>query len=176
MGIFDEFKRLAHPCEDEEDDGFYNDYEEQEAPERPEYTERRERRAERPERSERRERRSESMDNVSSFSGSERRSSNVVNIRANTQLQVVVVKPEKYEEAAAIADHLRERRTVVLNLEKAPKDVARRLLDFMSGVAYAIEGRIKPVAISTYLITPFNVDIMGEDLMDTLGSNGVHFR
>ena len=173
MGIFDEFKRLAHPYEDEEGDGFYDDYENQESPEHPE---RRERRSERTERPERRERRSESADNVTSFHTAERRSSNVVNIRAKTQLQVVVVKPEQYEEAAAIADHLRERRTVVLNLEKTPKDIARRLLDFLSGVAYANEGRIKPVAISTYLITPFDVDIVGEDLMDTLGNNGLRFK
>ena len=63
----------------------------------------------------------------------------VVNIHATTQLQVVLVKPEKYENASEVADHLRDKRTVVLNLEKTEKDVARRLLDFLSGVAYAQE-------------------------------------
>ena len=105
---------------------------------------------------------------------SDRRSNKVVNIRAATQLQVVLVKPEKFEDASAIADHLREKRTVVLNLESTNKEIARRLLDFLSGVAYANEGKIKKVAISTYIITPYNVDILG-DLIDELENNGLYF-
>ena len=105
-----------------------------------------------------------------------RRSSNnkVVNINATTQLSVVLVKPEKFDDASAIADHLREKRTVVLNLESTNKEIARRLLDFLSGVAYANEGKIKKVAISTYIITPYNVDILG-DLIDELENNGLYF-
>ena len=98
----------------------------------------------------------------------------VVNIHTTTQLQVVLVKPERFENASEIADHLREKRTVVLNLESTNKDVARRLLDFLSGVAYAQEGKIKKVAISTYIITPYNVDILG-DLIDELENNGLYF-
>ena len=64
--------------------------------------------------------------------------------------------------------------TVVLNLEKTQKDVARRLLDFLSGVAYAQEGKIKKVALQTYIVTPYNVDIMG-DLIDELENNGLYF-
>ena len=78
------------------------------------------------------------------------------------------------KDASAIADHLREKRTVVLNLESTNKDIARRLLDFLSGVAYANEGKIKKVAISTYIITPYNVDILG-DLIDELENNGLYF-
>ena len=167
MGIFDEFKRLAHPYEDEDADGF-NDYED-DAPET-EHRPRVERSAERRER-----RPVEPAGNVSSFNEAERRSNKVVNIRANTQLQVVLVKPDKFEDASAIADHLRERRTVVLNLESTKKDIARRLLDFLSGVAYANEGKIKKAAISTYIITPFNVDIVGGDLMDELENSGLYF-
>ena len=62
----------------------------------------------------------------------------------------------------------------VLNLEKTQKDVARRLLDFLSGVAYAQEGKIKKVALQTYIVTPYNVDIMG-DLIDELENNGLYF-
>ena len=98
----------------------------------------------------------------------------VVNINATTQLQVVLVKPDRFENAAEIADHLREKRTVVLNLESTNKEIARRLLDFLSGVAYANEGKIKKVAISTYIITPYNVDILG-DLIDELENNGMYF-
>ena len=78
------------------------------------------------------------------------------------------------KDASAIADHLREKRTVVLNLESTNKEIARRLLDFLSGVAYANEGKIKKVAISTYIITPYNVDILG-DLIDELENNGLYF-
>ncbi len=98
----------------------------------------------------------------------------VVNIHATTQLQVVLVKPEQFEDASGIADHLNERRTVVLNLESTSKDLARRLVDFLSGVAYANNGQIKRVANSTFIITPYNVDIMG-DLLDELENSGVYF-
>lgn len=100
------------------------------------------------------------------------RSDKVVNINTTTQLQVVLCKPEKYEEAAAIADNLNAKRTVVLNLESTNRDIARRLLDFLSGVAYANNGQIKRVANSTYIITPYNVDVMG-DLIDELENNGM---
>ena len=104
-----------------------------------------------------------------------RRSANnkVVNINAKTQLSVVLVKPEKFEQAADVADHLRERRTVVLNLEQSNKDVGRSMVDFLSGVTYAQDGKIKKVANSTFIITPYNVDIMG-DLIDELENNGLY--
>ena len=98
----------------------------------------------------------------------------VVNINSTMQLQVVLVKPERFDDASAVADHLNAKRTVVLNLESTSKDIARRLVDFLSGVAYANNGQIKRVANSTFIITPYNVDIMG-DLLDELESNGVFF-
>ena len=98
----------------------------------------------------------------------------VVNIHATTQLKVVLVKPERFENASEIADHLREKRTVVLNLESTNKDIARRLVDFLSGVAYAGEGKIKKVSANTFIITPYNVDIMG-DLLDELENNGAFY-
>ena len=101
-------------------------------------------------------------------------SNKVVNINATTQLQVVLVKPERFDDAAAIADQLNAKRTVVLNLESTNKEVSRRLIDFLSGVAYANNGQIKRVATSTFIITPYNVDIMG-DLLDELENNGVFF-
>lgn len=112
-------------------------------------------------------------ENYASPGGSSKRD-NVVNIHATTQLQVVLVKPERFEDASSIADHLNAKRTIVLNLESANKDVTRRLIDFLSGVAYANNGQIKRVANSTYIITPYNVGIMG-DLLDELENNGVFF-
>ena len=64
----------------------------------------------------------------------------VVNIHTTTQLQVVLVKPERFEDVRPIADHLNSKNTVVLNLESTNKDVSRRLVDFLSGVAYANQG------------------------------------
>ncbi len=98
----------------------------------------------------------------------------VVNIHTTAQLQVVLAKPEKFDEALGIADNLNEKRTVVLNLESVSKDVARRLIDFLTGVAYANNGQIKRVANSTFIITPYNVDVMG-DLLDELENNGMFF-
>lgn len=105
--------------------------------------------------------------------GSEK-SGKVVNIHATTQLKVVLVKPERFEDASTIADHLNSKRTVVLNLESTNKEVSRRLVDFLSGVAYANNGQIKRVANSTFIITPYNVDIMG-DLLDELENNGAFY-
>ena len=102
------------------------------------------------------------------------RRNKVVNIHATTQLKEVLVKPERFENASEIADHLKDKRTVVLNLESTNKDIARRLIDFLSGVAYAGEGKIKRVANSTYIITPYHVDIEG-DLINELESNGLYF-
>ena len=154
MGFLDELKKLAHPYEDELEDD-YGDY----ADEGAGFSE--------PPKKER------SRDRDAGFSDMERRNK-VVNIHTTTQLQVVLVKPDRFENASEIADHLRDKRTVVLNLEQTKKDIARRLLDFLSGVAYANEGKIKKVALSTYIITPYNVDILG-DLIDELENNGLYF-
>ena len=101
-------------------------------------------------------------------------SNKVVNINATTQLQVVLVKPERFDDASSIADQLNAKHTVVLNLESTGKEISRRLIDFLSGVAYANNGQIKRVATSTFIITPYNVDIMG-DLIGELENNGVFF-
>ncbi|HIT25695.1 MAG TPA: cell division protein SepF [Candidatus Enterenecus avicola] len=152
MGFLDELKRLARPYEDEEDD----DYEEDFAPVNS--------------------RNNSNAAPTESTRSSEpdRRSNKVVNIHTTTQLQVVLVKPERFENASEIADHLREKRTVVLNLEQTDKVIARRLIDFLSGVTYANEGTIKKVALATYIMTPYNVEILG-DLIDELENNGLYF-
>lgn len=103
-------------------------------------------------------------------------SNKVVNIHATAQLQVVLFKPEKFgEDTREIADELIKMHTVVLNLENTSKDVSRRIIDFLSGVAYANSGQIKRVATSTYIITPYNVGLAGTDLLDELENSGVYF-
>ena len=172
MGIFDELKKIAHPYEDEEEDG-YEDFDVSPRP-----VERRARVSDRAPRDSGYNGGYSGGGGYNSYSApapdDDRRSNKVVNIRAATQLQVVLVKPERFEDASSIADHLREKRTVVLNLESTNGEIARRLLDFLAGVSYANEGKIKKVAISTYIITPYNVDILG-DLIDELENNGLYF-
>jgi len=147
MSLMDELKKIIHPYDDE-------DYDEEETfPEPKESTYFDERKEDR--------------------KAAEERRNKVVNIHATAQLKVVLVKPDRFENASEIADHLREKRTVVLNLESTNKDVARRLVDFLSGVAYAGDGKIKKVAANTYIITPYSVDIMG-DLIDELENNGLY--
>ena len=144
MSILDELKKLAHPYEDEDEE--FEDFDDTSG--KDVFEDRRVK--------------------------PEERRNKVVNIHATTQLKVILVKPERFENASEIADQLKDKRTVVLNLESTNKDVARRLIDFLSGVAYAGEGKIKKVAISTYIITPYNVDILG-DLIDELENNGLYF-
>ena len=144
MSFIDELKKLTHPYEDEDEE--FEDFEDD--PRRDAFEDRR--------------------------SKIEDRRNKVVNIHATTQLKVVLVKPERFENASEIADQLKDKRAVVLNLESTNKDVARRLIDFLSGVAYAGEGKIKKVAANTYIITPYHVDIEG-DLIDELENNGLYF-
>ena len=99
---------------------------------------------------------------------------NVVNIHTTAQLQVVLAKPESFEEAKSVVDNLNEKRTVVINLESTNRDMARRLVDFFSGAVYANRGTLKRVANNTFIITPYNVDVMG-DLLGELENNGVFF-
>ena len=81
-------------------------------------------------------------------------------------IELKVVKPERFESVSQIADHLLSRRTVVLNLENTNKETARRLIDFLSGVAYSINGQLKKIASNAYVITPDNVDVSGEQLRE----------
>ena len=146
MSLIDELKKLTHPYEDEDEE--LEDFEEPARSSRDAFEDRR-------------------------VKADDRRNK-VVNIHATTQLKVVLVKPERFENASEIADHLKDKRTVVLNLESTNKDIARRLIDFLSGVAYAGEGKIKKVAANTYIITPYHVDIEG-DLIDEVENNGLYF-
>ena len=103
----------------------------------------------------------------------EEKRNKVVKINATAQLQVILVKPEVFADTKQIADHLNSKKTVVLNLESTTPDVTRRIIDFLGGVAYANGGNIKPVANNTFIITPYNVGFVGEDLVGELESNGV---
>ncbi|MBQ7726894.1 MAG: cell division protein SepF [Clostridia bacterium] len=92
-----------------------------------------------------------------------------------TQMQVVLVKPDRFEDVTAIADHLNDKKTVVLNLEAANRDVSRRIIDFLSGATYANNGNIRKVANSTYIIVPDDVDVMGELMLEELDEGKFYF-
>jgi len=91
------------------------------------------------------------------------------------QMQVVLVKPERYDDVTSIADHMNEKKTVVLNLEAAEKDVARRIVDFLSGAAYANHGNMRKVSRGTFLIVPHGVDMMGELMLDDFEDGKMYF-
>ncbi len=82
-------------------------------------------------------------------------------------IELKVVRPEKYEDVVGIAEHLLNHCTVVLNLELANKDVSRRMLDFLSGVAFSIGGQVCRIANNTYIITPSNVDVSDTHMIPT---------
>ena len=88
-----------------------------------------------------------------------------VNLGASTgNIELKVVRPERFENVTQVAEHLLNKRTVVLNLEATSKEVSRRILDFLTGVAYSINGQMKKVANNTYVITPSNVDVSGDPI------------
>lgn len=92
------------------------------------------------------------------------------NVSLNSSaLEMKLIKPERYDSTTAqkIADHLLNRRTVVLNLESTNKESARRLIDFLSGVAYSIDGNIQRVTTNTVVIVPSNVDVTGDQIGET---------
>ena len=165
-GIVDKFKRMWDAPDDEyeyDEYGYADEDEEDEYEQAPVYREReREREPER-----------ERVRQTTDYSSARNK---VVNINATTNLQVGIYKPERFgEETRTSAEDLMKTHTVVLNLEDTNKDMARRILDFLSGVAYANHGKIKRVATNTYIIIPSNVDLTGDDLLDELENSGVYF-
>ena len=156
MGLMDELRKLTRPYNEEEEEYDYDEEPEMDsepapapapaAPRRSAYTA--------PEPKETR-----------------RGPAKVVNLNNNSAMQVILVKPDRFDTVSEIADHLREKQSIVLNLESTNKDIARRLIDFLSGVAYALEGKIKRVATNAYIITPYNVDLMGENAGEIDGNS-----
>lgn len=91
------------------------------------------------------------------------------------QMQVVLVKPERYEDVTSIADHLNDKKTVVLNLESADRELSRRIVDFLSGATYANHGNMRKVSKGTFLIVPNGVDMMGELMLEDFEDSRMYF-
>jgi cell division inhibitor SepF len=77
--------------------------------------------------------------------------------------RVFVAEPKEFEEIQIIADNFKENTPVIINLQKANQDLAKRVIDFCSGLTYALEGNIKKVADKVFLITPYNVEVSSEE-------------
>ncbi len=98
--------------------------------------------------------------------------SKVVNFQASVQMEVVVIQPLAYDEAQIICDHIKAKRPVVLNLEKMEKNVAQRIMDFVSGSCYTLNGNLQRITNNIFIIAPENVDVAG-DFREELKSNGI---
>ncbi|MBE6692067.1 MAG: cell division protein SepF [Ruminococcaceae bacterium] len=83
-------------------------------------------------------------------------------ISSGASLEMKVVKPERFDEVQMIGEHLLARRTVVLNLEDTNKETTKRIIDFLGGVVFAIQGKVRKVANATYVVTPKNVEVSSE--------------
>lgn len=103
---------------------------------------------------------------------SETRKGKIVGIQATTEFKVVVLNVRKFEEVLDIADHLKAKKPVVINMESVDAGCARRVIDFLSGVVYSIEGGIQKVSKGIMLVTPYTAEIMG-DFEDELRSKGL---
>lgn len=90
-----------------------------------------------------------------------KRGGNLVNLptAAPKQVKVMVVEPFAFDDAQHVADHLRNRKPVVINLENTDKEVAKRMIDFISGTTYAINGTIQKIGNNIFLCAPNNVDV-----------------
>ncbi len=157
MGLMDEIRKLTHSKVEEDD--YYDEYDDEPmdeepapAPARPTYTTR-------------------GAAAVASMPSMEPErptsTGRVTSINHMASMQVIVLKPERFDQVTEIAERLRDKHSVVLNLESTNKDVARRLVDFLSGCAFALDGNIQKIAISTYLLTPHNVEVVGEAAKET---------
>ena len=74
-------------------------------------------------------------------------------------MRVVVMEPDNFEEVQLVADHLKERRPVIVNLEEAPVELARRIVDFLSGTVYALDGGLERIGEAIFLLVPSNVAV-----------------
>lgn len=172
MNVLDKFKKMWNPPEDEYE--YYEDDYEEESDEDTAETEQQDEDS-RAYSSRETSQRSYGRSSARTSGNTGRSSGKVVNI-ASSQLKFALFKPTSFgEETRTIADELMQKNMVVINLETTEKDVARRIVDFLSGVAYANNGKIKRIATSTFVIIPFNVDFTGDGLLDELENSGIYF-
>jgi len=91
-----------------------------------------------------------------------RKNSNVYAINTNTKMHLVILQPVCYEDAQKVSDYIKEGKPVVINLEQVQYQVAQRIMDFLSGTCYSLEGSIQKVANGIFVIAPQNIEVSGE--------------
>lgn len=170
MAFLDELKKIARPFNDDEDDFIESEeYDEEEEGFTEEYDD-----------SEPEEEKPAAASRSGVFARRERETrtspayASPAERAGGNKMKLVICKPEAFEEAAEIAENLRDRRAVLMNLEETNKEVSRRLIDFLSGVAFALGGKIKRVSAQAYILTPTNVDLVG-DAVEDFESSGIYF-
>lgn len=90
------------------------------------------------------------------------RKSKVVNMPQVQQVRMVISQPTTFEQSEEICNYLKDRKSVIVNLEYVNKDVARRIVDFISGAVHALDGHIQKISNSIFLIAPINYEIANE--------------
>ncbi len=103
----------------------------------------------------------------------EAKTNNIVNLKANVQLGMVIIHPRTYDDARSIADHIKSYRPVVINLDAVDSVLAQRIMDFVSGTCYTLRGDLQRVARNIFLIAPENVEITG-DTREELKTRGIN--
>ncbi len=98
-----------------------------------------------------------------------KRRGGVVSLPASRGMRVVVMHPRTLEDGQAIADQVKGRRPVIVNLDLAEEKAGQRLLNFLSGVAYAVDGGLRKVGDNIFLVTPSNIEVASEDQEETPG-------
>ncbi len=89
-----------------------------------------------------------------------RHNTKVVNIHSSAQIKVVILQPENFDQAREVSDYLKNKKPVIVNVEGLDKNLAQRIIDFLSGSVYVLDGNIQRVSHGIFLVAPNNVDIL----------------
>ena len=161
MSFWDEIKNFTKPYSDDED---YDDYDdemedsfEEEAPQ-PERTARFGRREAAPVQEPAY---AHAVNNTTAFTPASTGFNGQV-VGSSNKVQLILVRPESFNDAPTIAANMRAKKAVVLNLEGVEKNLARRIVDFLSGCGYALDGSAKKISQATYLFCPYNMEVLGD--------------
>ena len=160
MSFWDEIKNFTKPYNDDEDYDDYDDemddsFEEETQPERAPRFGRREA-------APAQESFAPAMSATTAFTPASNTGFSGQVVNTSNKVQLILVRPESFNDAPTIAANMRAKKAVVLNLEGVEKNLARRVVDFLSGCVYALDGDVKKIAQSAYLFCPHNMDIVGD--------------
>ncbi len=102
------------------------------------------------------------------FTSASNRKSKVVGMPGVQQVKVIISQPSTFEQSEEICEHLKEKKSIILNLEYVNKDVARRIVDFVGGAVYGLDGNIQKISNSIFLVAPFNYEITNEVMKEDI--------